>query len=85
LKTQQSPATPSVNAWLQRFFLIATGLSFIASVQLFALVEQTDQSFSWTIAPPLMAAFLEAGYWPKMRESVTRCKVAKSPFLCGKA
>ena len=24
-------------------------------------------------------------YWPKMRERVTRCKVARSPFLCGKA
>jgi hypothetical protein len=63
LKTQQTPAAPSVNAWLQRLFLIATGLSSIASVQLFALAERTDQYFAWTIAPPLMAAFHDAGYW----------------------
>jgi hypothetical protein len=63
LKTQQTPAVPSVNVWLQRLFLIVTGLLSIASVQLFALAERTDQYVSWTIAPPLMAAFHDAGYW----------------------
>ena len=61
MKTQQTPAAPSVNAWLQRLFLIATGLSSIASVQLFALAERTDQYVAWTVAPPLMAAFHDAG------------------------
>lgn len=38
-------------------------LLFIAGVQLFVLSEQTATYFAWTIASPLTAAFLGAGYW----------------------
>jgi hypothetical protein len=38
-------------------------LAFFAGVLLFVLSEHTDSSFSWTIEPPLTAAFLGASYW----------------------
>jgi hypothetical protein len=38
-------------------------LAFVAGIQLFVLSEHTDRLFSWTIAPPLTAAFLGASYW----------------------
>jgi hypothetical protein len=38
-------------------------LALVAGFLLFALSEQTDDWFSWTIAPPLTAAFLGASYW----------------------
>ena len=37
-------------------------LTFMAVVALFVLAEQTDETFAWTIQPPLTAAFLGAGY-----------------------
>lgn len=41
-------------------------LLFIAGVQLFVLSAQTDYYFAWTIALPLTAAFMGAGYWSAM-------------------
>jgi hypothetical protein len=38
-------------------------LLFIAGIQLFVLSAQTDLYFAWTIAVPLTAAFMGAGYW----------------------
>jgi len=38
-------------------------LALIAGVLLFGLSEDTDRFFSWTIKPPLTAAFLGASYW----------------------
>jgi hypothetical protein len=38
-------------------------LAFVAGVLLFVLSEHTDRSFSWTIKPPLTAAFMGASYW----------------------
>jgi hypothetical protein len=38
-------------------------LALIAGVLLFVLSEDTDRFFSWTIKPPLTAAFLGASYW----------------------
>jgi hypothetical protein len=46
--------------WVLRAF---AALALIAGVLLFVLSEQTDRTFSWTIAPPLTAAFLGAAYW----------------------
>jgi hypothetical protein len=48
---------------LRRFFAIAAALAFIAGVLLFVLAAETDRFFSWTIEPPLTAAFLGAAYW----------------------
>jgi len=41
----------------------AAGLVFLAGFQLSILTEQTAAYFAWTIAPPMTAAFLGAGYW----------------------
>jgi hypothetical protein len=43
--------------------LIAAGLVFLAGFQLFVFTERTSTYFAWTIATPLAAAFLGAGYW----------------------
>jgi hypothetical protein len=53
------PLTGSMR-WLLRVFAL---LAFVAGVQLFVLSEDTDRFFSWTIEPPLTAAFLGASYW----------------------
>jgi hypothetical protein len=51
--------TGELRATLWLFALLA----LIAGVLLFGLSEDTDRFFSWTIAPPLTAAFLGASYW----------------------
>src|SRR5688500_17643515 len=45
---------------------VALPLLFIAGVQLFVLSERTDTYFAWTIALPLTAVFLGAGFWAAM-------------------
>ena len=42
---------------------VALPLLFIAGVQLYVFSERTDTYFAWTIALPLTAAFLGAGFW----------------------
>jgi len=44
----------------------AAVLVTIAGTQLFALADQTDFYFAWTIKPPLNAAFLGAAYWASL-------------------
>ena len=39
------------------------GLALVAGFLLFPLAEETDRFFSWTIQPPLTAAFMGAAYW----------------------
>ncbi|MGY1771354.1 hypothetical protein [Blastococcus sp. SYSU D00813] len=41
---------------------VFSALTALAVVALFVLAEQTDETFAWTIQPPLTAAFLGAGY-----------------------
>ena len=53
------PLTPELRAVLAAFALLA----LTAGVLLFPLAEETDRFFSWTILPPLTAAFLGAAYW----------------------
>jgi hypothetical protein len=48
---------------LRWFFVVAAVLAFIAGILLFVLATETDRFFSWTIEPPLTAAFLGAAYW----------------------
>jgi hypothetical protein len=42
---------------------VFAGLAAIAGFLLFPLAEETDRFFSWTIQPPLTAAFMGAAYW----------------------
>jgi peptidoglycan/LPS O-acetylase OafA/YrhL len=42
---------------------VSAGLAVIAGLLLFVGATRTDDYFSWTIAPPLTAAFLGAAYW----------------------
>jgi len=47
-----------------RWMLVAASvLVFSVGISLFLLTEKTDKYFAWTIANPLTAAFLGAGYW----------------------
>src|SRR5436190_14590092 len=46
--------------WVMRLF---AALAAVAGFLLFVLTEHTDRFFSWTIEPPLTAAFLGASYW----------------------
>jgi hypothetical protein len=58
-----TPATRRKLLPAMRVLLVAFSvLTALAVVALFILSNQTDQSFAWTIAPPLTAAFLGAGY-----------------------
>jgi len=52
------PLTRGTRAWMVAFAV----LTLVATNQLFVLSEHTDRWFSWTIQPPLSAAFLGAGY-----------------------
>lgn len=49
----------------QRIFLMSAVLPllFIAGIQLFVLSDKTETYFAWTIALPITAAFMGAGYW----------------------
>lgn len=48
---------------ITRFYAAAAVLAVIAGVLLFPLATETDRFFSWTIEPPVTAAFLGAAYW----------------------
>jgi hypothetical protein len=48
---------------IRRFYAVAAGLAAIAGFLLFPLASETDRFFSWTIEPPLTAAFLGSAYW----------------------
>src|SRR3954469_17956433 len=43
--------------------VVAALLAIIAGIQLYILTEYTARYFAWTIAAPLSATFLGAGYW----------------------
>jgi hypothetical protein len=48
---------------IRRFYAVAAVLAAIAGFLLFPLAAETDRFFSWTIEPPVTAAFLGAAYW----------------------
>jgi hypothetical protein len=48
---------------IQRFYGVAAGLAAVAGFLLFPLASETEDYFSWTIEPPLSAAFMGAAYW----------------------
>jgi len=53
------PLVPGMR-WL---LFTASVLVLLAGLQLFVFTERTGTFFAWTIANPLAAAFLGAGYW----------------------
>jgi len=53
---------PSVPG-MRRLLFTAAVLVLLAGIQLFVFTGRTDRFFAWTIASPLSAAFLGAGYW----------------------
>ena len=48
---------------MRRLLFTASVLVLLAGIQLFVFTGQTSHFFAWTIANPLSAAFLGAGYW----------------------
>jgi hypothetical protein len=48
---------------LRWFFRVAAALALVAGLQLFVGAAHTERFFSWTIEPPLSAAFMGAAYW----------------------
>ena len=56
------PLVPGMR-WL---LLAASVLALLAGFQLFVFTGRTGTFFAWTIANPLAAAFLGAGYWASM-------------------
>jgi len=66
-----------------RFFVIfvVLPLLFIAGIQLFILSEHTDYYFAWTIALPLTAAFMGAGYWAALIAAYMSLRQAASTWI----
>ena len=58
----QTPTT----AGLRWFFGVSAVLALVAGLLLFVGAVDTDRFFSWTIDPPLTAAFMGAAYWAAM-------------------
>ena len=56
----------ALNPGLRWFFGVSAVLAAIAGAELFAGATDTDRYFSWTIDPPLTAAFMGAAYWAAM-------------------
>jgi len=48
---------------LRATLMLFAGLALVAGFLLFPLAEETERFFSWTIQPPLTAAFMGAAYW----------------------
>ena len=57
-KTDYKPSLPLTRGWLN----FATAVEIVAILQLYFFTTATDKYFAWTIAVPLTAAFLGAGY-----------------------
>ncbi len=81
--------TVAVGAGLRWFFRLSAGLALIAGIQLFVLAGETDRFFSWTIEPPLTAAFMGAAYWAALvllawaarQRAWTRARAALAPVF----
>jgi hypothetical protein len=52
-----------VTPFTRVILVVAAILAIIAGVQLYIFTDMTDQWFAWTIAAPISATFLGAGYW----------------------
>jgi hypothetical protein len=56
-------AWPCGRVGMRRLLFTAAVLVLLAGIQLFVFTGRTDHFFAFTIANPLAAAFLGAGYW----------------------
>src|SRR5438046_10074004 len=78
-----------MTAELRATLWLFAALAFVAGLLLFVLGEHTNRFFSWTIKPPLSAAFLGASYWAALvliawsarRGSWADARAAMSPVL----
>lgn len=61
-----APSEAAPSHGLRWFFGVAAVLAAIAGLELFVAASDTDRFFSWTIEPPLTAAFMGAAYWAAM-------------------
>jgi hypothetical protein len=69
--TQAPAAMPKPVSVYNRLLLgLIIVLVFAAGVQLYVLSAYTDRFFAWTIAVPLSAAFIGAGFWSAMVPAV---------------
>ena len=74
---------------LRWFFRVSAVLAAIAGIQLVIGASETDRFFSWTIEPPLTAAFMGAAYWAACvlltwaarQRTWARARVALPPVL----
>jgi hypothetical protein len=55
--------TAATSPGLRWFFGVSAVLAVIAGIELFVGASHTERFFSWTIDPPLTAAFMGAAYW----------------------
>jgi hypothetical protein len=63
MTTKTSSIVRPVTAFTRVVFVLAALLATIAGIQLYILTDRTGHYFAWTIAQPLSATFLGAGYW----------------------
>jgi len=61
-----APDEAAPSRGLRWFFGASAVLAAIAGAELFLGASDTDRFFSWTIDPPLTAAFMGAAYWAAM-------------------
>jgi hypothetical protein len=61
-----APDEAAPSQGLRWFFGASAVLAAIAGAELFIGASDTDRFFSWTIDPPLTAAFMGAAYWAAM-------------------
>jgi hypothetical protein len=59
----ETPSGAALTRELRVVLWLFAALALAAGFLLFVLADQTDETFSWTIQPPLTAAFLGASYW----------------------
>jgi hypothetical protein len=65
-----------VSIYNRLLLAVVIGLVFIAGIQLYVLSGETDTYFAWTIAVPLSAAMIGAGYWSALVPAVAALRAA---------
>lgn len=65
-RTGDLPTIRPLLAPMRLLLSVDSFVVFVAGVQLLLLATRTEQFFAWTIAPPITAAFLGAGYWASL-------------------
>jgi hypothetical protein len=63
MKPASTSLVKPVTLFTRLVFILAALLAIIAGIQLYIFTDYTEHWFAWTIAAPLSAAFLGAGYW----------------------